>query len=84
MEVLQHRAIHPIIGDLMQVDDGGEVDFPLVTVIQSVPTAAVQHTKQTFCQSIQRSWSEFPLPIYMCHRSQECQRRRQSSYQWDG
>jgi hypothetical protein len=32
MEVLQHRAIHPIIGNPMQVYNDGDVDVPLITI----------------------------------------------------
>jgi hypothetical protein len=33
MEVLQHRPIHSIIGNSMQVDDGGDVDIPFMTIV---------------------------------------------------
>jgi hypothetical protein len=36
MEVLQHRPIHPIVGNPMQVDDGGDVDVPFMTIASSI------------------------------------------------
>jgi hypothetical protein len=84
LQVLQRGSLHPTVGDAMDVNDGDEIRFALVTMRRSVSMRTSRRNKLTFLRATQQSWSGSPNPTGTYRRSQGCQRRQQDACLWDG